>query len=155
MELFTRYSELVYALIIGLFLANIMTFVCGLFLRAMISRLLSITPYYILTVGITITSIIRAYSIKNNIFHVYMMLLFGVLGFILIKFHFPVAPVVLGIILGPMVELGFRQSLALFGTKYWMIFLGNRGISTILVDLLIFILFWPTLVPFIRKIRGV
>ena len=146
LELFSRYKTLVYALISGLFLANLMTLVCCLFFRNLIARLLSLTPNYLITTVITITSIIGAYTIQNNMFHVYMMLIFGALGFIMSKLGYPLAPLVLGIILGPMVENGLMQSLDIFDTNPWMIFFGNRGISAILVGLLMIILLSPLFV---------
>lgn len=151
LDLFSKYSDLVYALIVGLFIANLATLIIGLFLRTMISRLLGMTPGHILTVAISVASILGAYSIENNMFHVYTMLFFGAMGFALKKIHVPVAPIVLGVILGPMMEVGLRQSLDLFGTNYWMIFTGNRGISIIFVLLLIFILFGRTFWNHISK----
>ena len=86
-------------------------------------------------------------------FHVYMMLMFGVLGFIMSKLGYPLAPLVLGIILGPMVENGLMQSLDIFDTNPWMIFFGNRGISAILVGLLMIILLSPLFVQIMKAKR--
>jgi putative tricarboxylic transport membrane protein len=154
LELFTRYKDLVYALICGFFLANIMTLVCCLLFRNLIAHLLTLTPNYILTTVITITSIIGAYTIQNNMFHVYLMLLFGALGYILSKLGYPLAPLVLGIILGPMAENGLLQSLDIFDTNPWMIFFGNRGISAIFVCILMIILLSPLFVRIIKAKRN-
>jgi putative tricarboxylic transport membrane protein len=151
LELFTRHGKLVYGLISGLFLANIMTLFCCLFLRGMIARLLNFTPYYLLTVIITITSIIGAYTIQNNMFHVYVMLLFGAIGYFMTKLQYPLAPMVLGIILGPMIEHGLRTSLAIFNDNRWMIFWGKKGISSIMVGLLILIFIIPAIKRIIKK----
>ncbi len=151
LELFSKHRDLVYALIAGLFLANTMTLVCCLFLRSLIARLLGHTPNYILTIVITLTSIIGAYTIQNNMFHVFVMLAFGVLGFFMTKLKYPLAPMVLGIILGSMVEKGLQESLMIFDTNPWMIFSGNRGYSLVLVGLLLLILFSPYLLSVYKK----
>jgi putative tricarboxylic transport membrane protein len=84
-------------------------------------------------------------------FHVFVMLAFGALGFFMTKLKYPLAPMVLGIILGSMVEKGLQESLMIFDTNPWMIFSGNRGYSLVLVAALLLILFSPYLLSVYRK----
>jgi putative tricarboxylic transport membrane protein len=154
LELFSKHQDLVYALIAGLFLANVMCLLCCLFLRSLIARMLGLTPNYILTIIITITSIIGAFTIQNNMFHVYVMLGFGILGFFMSKLRYPLAPMVLGIILGSMVEKGLQESFMIFDENPWMIFAGNRGYSIFLVLLLIGILFSPLMYRMYRSAKA-
>jgi putative tricarboxylic transport membrane protein len=73
-------------------------------------RLLTI-PYHLLFPGIIAFCCIGAYSVNNNIFDVYAMAMFGVVGYILIKLDFEPAPLLLGFVLGPMLEENLRRAM--------------------------------------------
>ena len=68
-------------------------------------------PYRILMPLILLFCLIGAYSLNNNAFEVLIMIIFGVVGYILRKYEYEEAPLVLAFILGPMLETNFRQSL--------------------------------------------
>ena len=63
---------------------------------------------------------IGVYSVKNSAFDVYMVLMFGTIGYFMRMFHFPAAPMLLGFILGPMMEEHFRRALLLSRGDFWV-----------------------------------
>ncbi len=111
-ELFTRYGTLTYGFILSLFLANLVFLVLGLYLAPYFARVTS-TPNALLIPGIVILSAIGSNAINNNMFDVWLMLGFGIAGYFLEKGGFSTGALVLGLILGPIAELGFGQSLIL------------------------------------------
>jgi TctA family transporter len=84
---------------------------------------------------------IGAYSVNNNVFDVTMMMVFGVIGYLMKKTNYPLAPLVLAIVLGDKAEEAFRQSL-LASQGNLGIFFSNGLVSTIMV-LGFIALFWP------------
>jgi putative tricarboxylic transport membrane protein len=70
-------------------------------------------PYSILYPFILLVCVTGAYSLDNSIFQVFLMFLFGIVGYFVKKFEFPAAPIVLALILGPLVERALYQSLTL------------------------------------------
>lgn len=111
-SLFTEQSDVVFTYFLGLFLANIMILVLGLALVRIFVRVLQI-PQNLLFVAIVAMSVVGAYSINNAVMDVLSMCVGGLLGYVLIRFGFGVAPMALGLILGTMMEEGFKLSLHL------------------------------------------
>ena len=109
-ELFTRYGTLTYGFILSLFIANLAFLALGLFLAPYFARVTA-TPNALLIPGIAILSVIGSYAINNNMFDVWLMIGFGIAGYFLEKGGFSIGALVLGLILGPIAELGFGQSL--------------------------------------------
>ena len=96
-------------------------------------------PRNIIMVFVLIFSVVGSYSIRNSFFDIYIMLFFGVIGYIFENLDIPLAPMVLGIILGPMIEDNLRVGLIKTGGNY-LPFLTNP-ISAVLVLLIIFTFF--------------
>ena len=109
-ELFSKYGAMTYGFIISLFIANIIFLVLGLYLAPYFAKVTS-TPNALLIPGIAILSVIGSYAINNNMFDVWLMIGFGICGYFLEKGGFSTGALVLGLILGPIVELGFGQAL--------------------------------------------
>ncbi len=109
-ELFSKYGVLTYGFILSLFLANIIFLVMGIYLAPYFARVTS-TPNALLIPGIAILSVIGSYAMNNNLFDVWLMIGFGISGYFLEKGGFSTGALVLGLILGPIAELGFGQSL--------------------------------------------
>lgn len=112
--LFTDNAPITYTVIYGFLLANILMGFVGMSVgryMAMITRL----PNAVLIPIILMLSVVGAYSLGNNMVDVYTVLAAGVLGYLMRKAGFPPAPLILGLILGPIAETGFRQSLVLSG----------------------------------------
>jgi TctA family transporter len=98
-----------------------------------------ILPRNVVMVGVIIFSVIGSYSIRNSFFDIYIMLFFGVVGYIFEALNVPLAPMILGIILGPMIEDNLRVGLIKTGGNY-LPFITNP-ISAVLVILIILTFF--------------
>ena len=111
-ELFTTHGVITYSIIIGLILANILMGVLGLLSAKHLVKVTKV-PAVILTPAIVLFSIVGSYAINNNIFDVYVMFVFGVIGYLMKKHGFHPAPVVLAMILGPLAEGGLRRTMVM------------------------------------------
>ncbi len=110
--LFEPDPELVWGLIASLYIGNVMLLVLNLPLAPVWARLLEI-PQPLLYGGIVMFATVGTYSLNNSVFDVGLMYLMGVVGFLMRRFHIPVAPAIIGLILGPMAEQQFRRALAI------------------------------------------
>lgn len=108
--LFTDQPLLVYTLIASLFIGNALLLVINLPLVGLWAKLLSIpTPY--LYGGIVTFAMVGAYVLNNNSFDLWVAVVIGIIGLLFRKFGYPVTPLILGVILGPMAEQQFRRAL--------------------------------------------
>nr|WP_072515048.1 tripartite tricarboxylate transporter permease [Ndongobacter massiliensis] len=148
-KLFAESGSITYCIIFGFLLANILMGLIGILIAKQVVKI-SVVPMTILCPVILALSLIGAYAIRLNIFDVYVMLAFGLLGYFMRKFDFATAPVVLGMILGPMAEKNWRQAIVLFrGDALGYFF--SRPISIVLAILTIGALFFPIIVRIIKK----
>ena len=105
-------GNVVYGIFAALLIANVfMALFLFLGMRGFI-RLLSI-PKHILFPIIVVLCVVGAYGVSNRLFHVGALMFFGVLGYLMIKFKYPLTPLVLGFILGPLLETNLRRGLML------------------------------------------
>jgi len=108
--LFIEHSEFVWAVIASLCVGNAMLLILNLpFIPAWVALLR--VPYTILLVLILGFCVIGVYSLRNSVFDIGSMLGFGIVGYLFKKLDIPLAPLVLTLVLGPMMESGLRQSL--------------------------------------------
>ena len=148
-KLFTDSGSITYCMILGFLLANILMGVIGMLIAKQVVKI-SVVPMTILCPVILALSLIGAYAIRLNVFDVYVMLAFGLIGYFMRKFGFATAPIVLGMILGPMAEKNWRQAIVLFrGDALGYFF--SRPISIVLAILTIGALFFPLIVKIINK----
>jgi putative tricarboxylic transport membrane protein len=124
--LFSQHAVFVWAVIASLYIGNVILLILNLPLVGWWAKLLKI-PYDILVVFILIFCIIGGYSLNNSMFDVGMMILCGFLGYVLKKLDFPMAPAILTLILGPLMERSLRESLSLSQGDYSIFF--TRPIS--------------------------
>ncbi len=110
--LFDSNPDFVWGFIASMYIGNIMLLVLNLPLIGMWVSLLRV-PYKMLMPLIMIISAVGVFATDNNIFDVWIMFAFGVLGYVMRKLDFHPAPVVLGLVLGPLVERSLRQSLTM------------------------------------------
>jgi putative tricarboxylic transport membrane protein len=108
--LFKDHSDLVWAVIASLYIGNVILLILNLPLIGLWVKILKI-PYSILFAIILAFTLIGSYSVNSSAFDVKMLTLFGLLGYLFKKLDFPLAPVALTFILGPLMELAMRQSL--------------------------------------------
>ncbi|MDI3533978.1 MAG: putative tricarboxylic transport rane protein [Thermosediminibacterales bacterium] len=140
-ELFTTYANITYSVIIGFILANILMGVCGLLGARYFAKVTKVSKA-ILTPIIIVLCVVGSYAIRNNIVDVYLMVVFGVIGYFMRKTGFHPAPVVLALILGPIAENGFRQSIILSRGNMLSYFF-SRPICIILMILIVLAVLSP------------
>jgi putative tricarboxylic transport membrane protein len=109
--LFSQHATFVWAVIASLYIGNVILLVLNLPLVGWWAKLLKI-PYNILMVFILVFCIIGAYSLNNSLFDVGMMIICGLLGYLFKKLDFPLAPAILTLILGPLMERSLREALS-------------------------------------------
>jgi putative tricarboxylic transport membrane protein len=109
-------------------------------------------PFAIIAPVIVVICAIGAYTVHNNMFDVVMMLVFGVVGYVFKKLKYPLAPLVLALVLGDMAETAFRQSM-LLSSGNLSIFWSNPLVGSI-VTLALVILCWPLIGKVIARARG-
>lgn len=104
--LFDRSGGLVYALIFSLFIGNILILVYGIPGSRYFGKLAYIPPRYIIP-AVVVLAIIGGFAVRNSLFDLWLVLLFGLLGVIFVKYNYPLVSPVLGVILGGIAESGF------------------------------------------------
>lgn len=109
-DLFTLYKGMTYSLMVGFLIANILMGIFGWLIAKKAVRLAAL-PLGLLLPLIMLFSVIGSFAIRNNIFDVYIMLFFGLVGYAMRKTGIPAAPTVLALILGPMAERNLMTSL--------------------------------------------
>jgi len=138
--LFEGTPQTVYGLFVGMFIANIMMLVLGyLALRPSIA-IVNVSPP-LLYAGILGLVLVGAYSISNRMFEVWVVLITGVIGFGMRRYGFNILAMVLGLVLGFMVEANLRRSLLISLGNPWVFF--TRPISAGLLAFAVFTLLWP------------
>ncbi len=138
--LFKERPDVVWGLIASLYLGNVMLLVLNLPLVGFWAKLLEI-KYQYLYPGILLFCILGAYSLNQSVFDVGVMVVFGVLGYIFRKLDWPLAPTVLALILGPMMERALRTALEMSGGD--LSILVTRPISAVLLIIAAIVLASP------------
>jgi putative tricarboxylic transport membrane protein len=155
-ELFTTSGVLTYAFIISMALAAIAMVPVGLIGGRIIYRIIFRTPYYFLVPTIGLATIIGTFALRNSISDVFIMLILGTGGYLLKQIGISAAPIVLGLILGTIAEIGFVQAM-LSGAAYRFPAqrLFENSLSWILIVMVIVSTAWPFLSAFYRRIRPI
>lgn len=148
-ELFSKYADMTYSVIIAFIAANILMGLFGMLLSKYAVKL-SLLPPGILMPSIVILSVIGSFCINRTMFDVYVMLVFGLVGYLMRKFRIPAAPVVLAIILGPMAERNLIQSISMsYGKIVGYYF--SRPLCVVFLVLILLALLSPTIGKFLSK----
>jgi len=140
--LFTEHKDFVWGLIASMYMANIVGLLVVLSTVPFWAAILRI-PFAIIAPVIIVTCAIGAYTVHSSMFDVYLMLGFGVLGYLFKKLKYPMAPLVLALVLGDKAEANFRQSM-LLSQGHLGIFWSNGLVGSITV-LALLMLLWPLL----------
>lgn len=146
--LFQEQMPFVSSIFISLLLSVVFMTVLGLAGAKYFSRLIS-TPKRFLIPAILLFCLIGSYSINNSMFDIGVLIASGLVGFVLRKFGFPVAPVILGLILGPMFESNLRRALML-SRGDWSPFV-TRPISLSFIIIAVLIIVGPSLLNLFRQ----
>ena len=149
--LFTKAPELVWALIASLYIGNVMLLLLNLPLIRIWVRILEI-PRPLLYAGILTFATLGVYSAANSVLDVLIMYGIGVMGFFARRFDFPVGPIVLGVILGPLLETQFRRAMSIAQGDL-SIFV-TRPLSAAILAIAVAALVLPYLPRIIARLRG-
>jgi putative tricarboxylic transport membrane protein len=147
-QLFTNSAALVWALIASLYIGNVMLLVLNLPLVGMWVKLLKI-PRPQLYAGILIFATVGVYGMRQSAFDLFLLFGTGLLGVVMRRFDFPTAPVIVGLILGPLAEAQMRNALSI-GEGRWNVFL-QRPMSVTLLVIVVAALLLPRLLKRRRK----
>ncbi len=147
-QLFQTSSALVWALIASLYIGNVMLLVLNLPLVGLWVKLLKI-PRPQLYAGILIFATIGVYGMRQSAFDLFLMLGIGLLGVLMRRFDFPTAPVIVGMILGPLAEAQMRNALSI-GEGKWSVFVERPASLTLLV-VIVAVLVLPRLMKLLRR----
>ena len=137
-ELFTRDPLLVYTLFSSLFVSNFILLALGAFGSRLWIKV-SLVPKTILYPLIFVFSMIGSYAVRSSLFDIGVCFGFGVIGWILNRYRYPVSPIVLGLVLGTMIETNLRMTLMMGGASLFF----TRPISAVLLLISILLIVWP------------
>jgi putative tricarboxylic transport membrane protein len=134
--LFDEQPTLVWGLLASFFIGNVILLVLNLPLAPVFAQMLRV-PYGYMYPLILLTSLVGAYSISNGMYSVWVVLIFGIIGYFMKRLDLPMAPLVLGLVLGDLLEKSLRRGLVLSDGDVTPFF--TRPISAFLCALLVLI----------------
>jgi len=149
--LFIEKPDFVWGLIASMYTGNIIGVLMVLAFVPFFAAILRI-PFAILTPLIIVVCAIGSYAVHNSMLDIWYMLLFGVIGYVFKKLDYPLAPLVLALVLGDLAESALRQSLIMSQGSLAIFF--TRPISAAITFLAIFIFALPIITPWWRRMRG-
>ncbi|MEK8027335.1 tripartite tricarboxylate transporter permease [Pseudaquabacterium rugosum] len=150
-QLFQTSSGLVWALIASLYIGNVMLLVLNLPLVGLWVKLLKI-PRAPLYAGILIFATVGVYGMRQSSFDLYLMAGIGLLGVMMRRFDLPTAPVIVGMILGPLAEAQMRNALSI-GEGHWSVFI-QRPMSATLLAVVVAAMLLPRLLNWLQSRRA-
>jgi putative tricarboxylic transport membrane protein len=138
---------MIYTIFASLFLGIILMCLIGFFAIRPLVRILDL-PEAVVSAFVMLLCFIGALSIRNNITDLWLMIGFGFVGYLFERFSFPIAPMVLGVILGPLAEEAFMSSMISFSND-WTVFF-TRPIAGVVMVLTCIML----LLPFLQQLHA-
>lgn len=141
-QLFVQQREWVYSIMLGLIIVNLFMYFQGKFFIRSFVNVTKIPTQIMVPVLVTLC-IIGAYAVNNTAFDALLMVMFGIFGYIMKKLDFPLTPMVIAIVLGPLAESNLRRAL-IISKGSWMIFI-EKPISLFFIALAVFMLFMPVI----------
>ncbi|MBO9128794.1 tripartite tricarboxylate transporter permease [Bacillus sp. 165] len=145
--LFEEHPQVAWGLIASMFIGNLMLLILNMPLVRVFAKIIETPPKYLIPMIIAI-SIFGVYAVQVSIFDLGLLLVCGVAGYFLTKHDYPIAPLVLGLVLGPMIENNMRRALTISNGQYSTFF--THPVSSIF---LLAAVIW-ILIPIFMKLRG-
>lgn len=151
--LFQQQMPFVSSIFISLLLSVVFMCILGLLGAPVFAKLISFPKKYLIP-AILVFSLVGSYAISNSIFDIWVLIISGIVGFVFRKIGLPIAPIILGMILGPLFESNFRRALMLSGGN-WATFV-QRPISLAFLIVVVVVLTGPAIMKKFNKtlIRG-
>jgi len=146
--LFQKNPEIVWGLVASMYVGNIMLLILNLPLIGLFVRILSIPARWLLPIVLAI-SFVGVYSVHNSALDLVLASILGFIGYLMRKFDFPLAPVILGLVLGDLMEQSARQALMISGGNPAILF--QSAIAKTLFALAVFVVIGPRL---LKSLRG-
>jgi putative tricarboxylic transport membrane protein len=140
-------APIVYTVFASVFVGLALMCVVGYFAIRPLVKILDL-PEAVVSAYVMTLCFVGALSIRNNITDLWLMIGFGVIGYLFERFKFPIAPLVLGVILGPLTEAAFMNSMISFGND-WTVFFTRPISGTVMVFTIIMLL-----LPFFQQWRA-
>ncbi|MCL4185830.1 MAG: tripartite tricarboxylate transporter permease, partial [Burkholderiaceae bacterium] len=150
-QVFVSSTALVYTLFAAVFLSVIGMCVLGYFAIRPLCKVLD-APEAIVSAFVVVFCFVGAFAARNNLSDLYVIAAFGLIGFLFERFRFPIAPLVLGTILGPLAETNFMTMMVSFDNDWTILF--RRPISAPIMVLAIVGLLWPILRAAFARLRA-
>jgi putative tricarboxylic transport membrane protein len=142
-----EHPDFFWGVVASMYIGNVMLLILNLPLVGLWASILRI-PYGILLPFIVLFTLIGTYAINNSVFDIWVMVAFGIIGWVMRKFDYPAAPVVLALVLGPQLETNFRRALTISHGDY-VTFL-THPIAAVLLALAVLSLTWPLIARLVR-----
>jgi putative tricarboxylic transport membrane protein len=149
-EVMTLRPDLFWGLIASMWIGNAMLVVLNLPMIGLWVKLLQV-PYRLLFPAIMAFSAIGIYSVNSSAFEIYLTALFGVVGLVCMRLGFPLAPMLLGFVLGPMMEENLRRSMLMAGGDATVFVRRPLSLAFVIITVLILVVM---IAPAVRKRRG-
>ena len=148
--LFVEQKDFVWGLIASMYLGNVVGLIVVLTTVPLFASILKI-PFSIIAPVIIVVCAIGAYTVNNAMFDIWLMIIFGIVGYLFKKLDYPIAPMVLALVLGAKAEDSFRQAMLVSQGEVSIMF-SNPLVGTI-TGLALLMLFWPLISLVIAKVR--
>ncbi|WP_417725339.1 tripartite tricarboxylate transporter permease [Salipiger sp.] len=148
--LFTSNAPLVYSIFTALVLSAFVMLLVEYFGIRLFVRILAVPKHYLLA-SVTVMCVLGAFAANNRMFDVYTLIAFGALGYAMLRFDFPFAPLVLGFILGPMIEKNLRS--ALMSTRGEFLPFLERPVTAVFLGLALLYLLWTVASALLKRRR--
>jgi putative tricarboxylic transport membrane protein len=148
--LFVEQKDFVWGLIASMYLGNLAGLLIVLTCVPLFAAILRI-PFSIVAPVIMVVCAVGAYTVNNALFDVWLMVMFGVVGYAFTKLGYPLAPLVLALVLGDMAESSFRQAMLLSQgtlTIFW-----SNGLVGSIMTLGLVLLLWPVIAWVLVRLR--
>lgn len=139
-QVFHTSSHIVYSMFASVFLAIIVMCIIGYFATKFLVKVLEL-PEVIVSAYVVMCCLLGAFAARNNVTDVWLMVTFGIVGYVFERFRFPITPLVLGVILGPLAESAFMTTMISYGND-WTVFF-TRPVSGPVMTIAIITLIYP------------
>ncbi|MBS0658448.1 MAG: tripartite tricarboxylate transporter permease [Verrucomicrobia bacterium] len=149
--LFAEQKEFVWGLIASMYLSNVVGLIVVLATVPLFAALLRI-PFAVIAPFIIVACVMGAYTVHNSMFDVWLMLIFGIIGYLCKKLDYPLAPLTLALILGDKMEDAFRQSL--LGSRGSLLVFFSQPLEATLMIAGLILIAWPLVTGRRRKRIG-
>lgn len=152
-SMFTKNVTTTYTIIIGFIAANILMGLIGMLICRQVIKITKVSDAVLVPV-IVVLSTIGSYAINNRISDVYMMLVFGLIGYLCKKVNLPTAPIILGMLLEATGESGFKNAILMAKNTPVMLYYLKRPASLVLLILIVLTVVVPAIQSVVRMVKS-